>query len=103
MMGIFSELFGEMKLTLGAEKLPLGYDFQGMAAQRMAYGYKPIDWKQILLNQLRAESYLRPLSEFEQFLFDSLLKDAQNEVQKGVVAELSDAPSKTVAHCGEAK
>lgn len=48
------------------------YNFQGMAIYRMGHGLEPIDWKQILLNQLRAESYIRQLSEFEQFLFDRL-------------------------------
>ena len=48
------------------------FDFQRMAAERMAYGHEPIGWKQILLNQLRAESYGRSLNDVEKFILESL-------------------------------
>lgn len=46
--------------------------FEDMAIQRLGHGLEPIDWKTILLNQLRAEALFRPLSESEQFLLESL-------------------------------
>ena len=63
-MGLFETMFG-----LDEAK---GYNFQGMAAMRLGHGLEPIDWKTILLNQIRGEQQCRQLTEYEQFLLESL-------------------------------
>jgi len=69
-MGLHETMFG-----LGeAETCGIGLGFQGMAAQRLSRGLEPIDWETILLNQLRAEQQGRQLTEYEQFLLESLSK-----------------------------
>ena len=65
-MGLFETMFGY--------EVPRGYDFRGMADQRLSHGLEPIDWKTILLNQLRGEQLSRQLTEYEQFLLESLSK-----------------------------
>ena len=65
-MGLFETMFGLSEVK--------GYDFRGMAAQRLGHGLESIDWKTILLNQLRVEQAGRQLTEYEQFLFESLIK-----------------------------
>lgn len=62
---------GLLATFLGLEQ-PRGDSFEDMAIQRLSHGLEPIDWKKILLNQLRAEALFRPLSEYEQFLLESL-------------------------------
>ncbi len=66
MMGLHETMFGLPEVK--------GYDFRGMAAQRLSRGLEPIDWKTILLNQLRAEQQGRQLTEYEQYLLESLSK-----------------------------
>lgn len=44
--------------TMEAE-LSRQYDFQLMAAQRMAHGLEPIDWETILRNQAQATGALK--------------------------------------------
>ena len=65
-MGMLETLFG-----LDPPTREYGF-FEDMAMQRLGQGLEPIDWKTILLNQLRAEQQCRQLTEYEQFLLESL-------------------------------
>ena len=63
---------------------PYRYDYQGMAAQRMAHGYKPIDWPTIIVNQFKAIALTRPLNIWEQCMYEGAIqkvKDAQITVK----------------------
>ena len=63
-MGLFETMLGFPE--------PKGYDIEGMANYRLSHGLKSIDWKVILLNQIRAEQLGRQLTGYEQFLLESL-------------------------------
>lgn len=51
-MGFLEDLLGGKIST--EDKLGRGFDFQLMAAQRMAKGFEPIDWETILRNERQA-------------------------------------------------
>lgn len=53
---------------------PYGYDFQGMAAQRIAYGYEPINWPLIIVNRFRSIALTRQLNIWEQCMYDEALQ-----------------------------
>ena len=63
-MGLLDTLFGKSPFDVPY------YDYQGMAAQRMADGYEPINWPLIIMNQFRAIALTRPLDIWEQYMYD---------------------------------
>jgi hypothetical protein len=78
MIGILDMLLGKLpstKYDIESCQRPYGYDFQGMANQRLDVGLEPIDWPTILVNQFRAEALTRPLTREEQCLYDSVLSE----------------------------
>ena len=70
-MGLFETMFGS--------EAPKGYDFLGMANQRLVNGLEPINWPKIIVNQCRALALTRPLTKVEQFTYDGALKALNNE------------------------
>lgn len=58
------------------------YNYQGMAAQRMAYGYDPIDWPTIIVNQFRAIALTRSLNIWEQCMYEGAIQKLKEEVKR---------------------
>ena len=70
-MGLLDTLFGKSPFDVPY------YDYQGMAAQRMAYGHEPIDWPKIIANQFRAIAVTRPLNIWEQCMYDGAIQKVE--------------------------
>lgn len=56
------------------------FDFQRMVAERMSYGFEPIDWPKNIVNQYEAIALTRPLSICENLLYKGAIQ-AMNEAQ----------------------
>ena len=78
-MSIFESILGN---TFGISQPSCGF-FQVLAEQRISYGFEPIDWPTIIINQFRAEALTRPMTVCEKLLYDGAIqaKNVQEKVK----------------------